>query len=203
MASLQDIHASAGIGEGTQIGSFCVIEQDVEIGTCCQIGHHVVIHKGSRIGDHVRIDAHSVIGKSPMRAARSIFQKAEDWSPAQIGSNCLVGAMVTIYEGSEIGAHCLVADSAAIRENVKIDEYTIIGRLVTVENYTHVGKKCKLETGFSLPERGAPGRELEGSGRSQDFDQEIIHPHFDPAPLFQPHPAVSGVVVIVIRNAVA
>jgi len=147
MTLLQDIHESAKIGEGTQFGSYCVIEQDVRIGSNCQIGHHVVVHEGSRIGDNVRIDSQSVIGKSPMRAARSIFQKADDLSPATIGDGCMIGAQVAIYAGSEIATHCLVADGAAIRENVQIGEYTIIGRLVTVENFTTIGKKCKLETG--------------------------------------------------------
>ncbi len=147
MTSIQDIHKSARVGEGSMLGSFCVIEKDVQIGKDCQIGHHVVIHQGSRIGDNVRIDAHSVIGKSPMRAMRSIFQKTEDLSPAKIGEGCMIGAQVVIYKGCDLGSHCLVADGAAVRENVQIGEYTIIGRLVTVENYSRVGKKCKLETG--------------------------------------------------------
>jgi UDP-2-acetamido-3-amino-2,3-dideoxy-glucuronate N-acetyltransferase len=147
MTSIQDIHKSARVGEGSMLGSFCVIEKDVQIGKDCQIGHHVVIHQGSRIGDNVRIDAHSVIGKSPMRAVRSIFQKTEDLSPAKIGEGCMIGAQVVIYKGCDLGSHCLVADGAAVRENVQIGEYTIIGRLVTVENYSRVGKKCKLETG--------------------------------------------------------
>ncbi|NQT25340.1 N-acetyltransferase [candidate division KSB1 bacterium] len=147
MTSIQDIHESVQVGEGSQLGSFCVIEKDVQIGKACQIGHHVVIHQGSRIGDNIRIDAHSVIGKSPMRAARSIFQKSEDLPPTQIGNGCMIGAQVVIYEGCDLGSHCLVADGAAVRENVQIGEYTIIGRLVTVENYSKIGKKCKLETG--------------------------------------------------------
>ena len=39
-----------------------------------------------------------------------------------------------------------MADLASIRENTTIDEYTIIGRGVTIENFVKIGKRCKLES---------------------------------------------------------
>ena len=140
------IDSTAVIGQSTAIGPFSVIEGGVTIGNHCEIGSHVVIHRGSLIGDHVRIDDHTVIGKRPMRSKRSIF-KDEPLNPVQIGNDCLIGAQVVIYAGSELGEGVLVADGAAIREKVTVGEYTIVGRLVTVENVTRIGKKCKLETG--------------------------------------------------------
>lgn len=141
------VHPSARVGEGTRVGRFCVIEEEVQIGANCTIGHGVVIHAGTVIGDNVRIDDNTVIGKQPMRAKRSIFRDDKPLPPARIGSNCLIGAGVVIYAGCEIGEGVLVADTAAIRENVTIGEYTIVGRGVTVENLTTIGRKCKLETG--------------------------------------------------------
>ncbi len=141
------VHESAEIGEGTRIGPYSVVHAGARIGRHGRIGSHVVIHQGSVIGDGVRIDDHSVIGKQPMRARRSIFQDSEPLPPAQIGSDCLIGAQVVIYAGSTLADGVLVADGAAVRENVKIGELTIVGRGVTVENLTVIGRKCKLETG--------------------------------------------------------
>lgn len=140
------IDNTAVIGKGTEIGRFTVIEGEVKIGQNCRIGSNVVIHQGTQIGDNVRIDDNTVIGKEPMRAKRSIFREERGLPPAKIGDECLIGALVVIYRGSEIGKGALVADSAAIRENVSIGEYTIVGRGVTVENFTKIGRKCKLET---------------------------------------------------------
>ena len=40
----------------------------------------------------------------------------------------------------------MIADSAAVREDVTIGEYTIVGRSSTIENFSSIGKRCKLET---------------------------------------------------------
>jgi acetyltransferase-like isoleucine patch superfamily enzyme len=140
------IDNTAVLGKNCTIGQFSVIENNVKIGDNCFIGHNVVIMQGTQIGDNVRIDSCSVIGKKPLRSKRSIFKDNQNYKPAVIGNDCLIGANVIIYVGCEVNSNVLVADSAAIREDVTIGEYTIIGRNVTVENLTSIGKKCKLET---------------------------------------------------------
>lgn len=136
----------ATIGRNFICGEFCVIEKNAEIGNDVILGHNVVIKEGTKIGNSVRIDDNSIIGKQPMRSKRSIFKSDKKYSPAVIGDECLIGAHVVIYTGSEISNNVLIADSAAVREDVKIGESTIIGRSCTVENFTTIGKKCKLET---------------------------------------------------------
>lgn len=143
---MQFIAPTASVGEGTEIGHFSVIEDQVVVGKNCRIGHNVVIHAGSIIGDNVRIDACTVIGKQPMRSKRSIFKDEKGLPPVRISEDCMFGAQVVIYAGCEIGTHVLVADGAAVRENVTIGAYTIVGRNATVENFVKIGKKCKLET---------------------------------------------------------
>ncbi len=145
MENTHVIDATARIGKGTTLGHFVVIGKDVTIGDECMIGSHVVIHAGTQIGQGVRIDDHTVIGKQPMRAKRSIFQDAV-LGPAKIGDHCMIGTHVVIYADSTLQEYVLVADGAAIREETMIGAYTIVGRSVTVENKTRIGKKCKLET---------------------------------------------------------
>lgn len=140
------ISEKSSIGESTQIGHFCIIEDGVVIGSNCNIGHNVVIHKGTCIGDNVRIDDNTVIGKLPMRAVTSIFKGEENIAPANIKDSCLIGAGVIIYAGSNIESSTLIADLATIRENVSIGSKTIIGRGVAIENFSKVGSNCKIET---------------------------------------------------------
>jgi acetyltransferase-like isoleucine patch superfamily enzyme len=140
------IDQSAKIGKNFEYGQFCVIEKDVEIGDDTVIGHNVVIRAGSKIGKSSVIGDNTVIGKQPLRSKRSIFKTNKKYEPANLGDECLIGAQVVVYVGTEIANNVLIADSAAVREDVKIGEYTIIGRNCTVENVTTIGKKCKLET---------------------------------------------------------
>ena len=124
----------------------CIIEEDVSIGKRCQFGYNVVIRKGTTIGNNVRIDDNAIIGKRPMKASLSILKRETDLKPTIIGDNCLIGTNTIIYIGSNIAHHVLIADLASVRENTNINEYTIIGRGVTIENHVGIGKCCKLES---------------------------------------------------------
>ena len=147
MKDVVAIDETASLGKGTELGSFVVIGKHVCIGEGCHIGSNVVIHQNTTIGNSVHIADNTVIGKQPMRAKRSIFSEAEDLPGASIGDECIIGALVVIYSGSQIDHHVFIADGAAIRENVIVGENTIVGRAVTIENLCTIGKKCKLETG--------------------------------------------------------
>ena len=140
------IDSSSSISEGFSCGNYCIVEKNVVIGENCTFGHNVVIHESSKIGNGVRIDDNTVIGKQPLRSKLSIFKSNKIYEPAVIGDECLIGAGVIVYVGSEISNNVLIADTAAVREDVKVGEFTIIGRNCTVENFTVIGKKCKLET---------------------------------------------------------
>ena len=140
------IDPSAEIGEGTTLGRFIIIEENVKIRSGCVIGNSVVIYADCTIGRNVRIDDNAVIGKQPMKAANSATTKDEMLPPAIIGDYCIIGTSVVIYAGAELGKRVLAADLSTIRENVTIGDYTIIGRGVAVENFCRIGSYCKLET---------------------------------------------------------
>lgn len=140
------IAESAKIGNGTKYGAFCVIAENVSIGENCEIGNRVVIHEGSIIENNVRIDDGAVVGKFPMRAANSAVTKEQELSPAQIGSDCIIGTGVVVYRGCKIGNKVLIADLATVRENVTVGDFTIVGRGVAIENKCTIGRYCKLET---------------------------------------------------------
>lgn len=145
-AATSFVDPSAKIGSNFSMGHFCVIEKDVVIGDDAVLGHNVVIKEGTKIGNSAVIGDNTVIGKQPLRSKRSIFKSDKKYEPASLSNECLIGAHVVVYVGTVIANNVLIADSAAVREDVKVGEYTIIGRCCTVENLTTIGRKCKLET---------------------------------------------------------
>ncbi len=140
------ISPQARLGEGTKVGYFTVIEDEVEVGKGCIIGNNVVIHQGSKIGSGVRIDDQTVIGKDLMRAANTAVTKEMELPGAVIGDDSIIGASVVIYRGCKLGCKVLVADLATVREKVTVGDYTIVGRGVAIENFCKIGSYCKLET---------------------------------------------------------
>lgn len=137
----------SGIGEGTQKGQYCVIEDGAVIGKNCVIGHHVVIRSHSVIGDNVRIDDFADIGKLPMKAANSATTNGDcELAPCKIGSGSIIGTSAIVYAGCTLGEDVLIADLATVREDVTIGDKTIIGRGASVENKCQIGSYCKIET---------------------------------------------------------
>ncbi|MEM9998790.1 MAG: DapH/DapD/GlmU-related protein, partial [Bacteroidota bacterium] len=102
VAPTAQVHATARLDPGVEVGHFCVIEADVVIGAETQIGHHVVVRAGTQIGPGCRVDDHAVIGKLPMKAAASATTQATTPPPAAIGARCLIGAGVVLYAGCQI-----------------------------------------------------------------------------------------------------
>lgn len=139
------VDATAKIADDVELGTYAHIGAGVSIGKGSRIGSCVVIHDDTQLGERVTIGDNAVIGKLPMKAAISTL-KETTLPPAHISDDCMIGACVAIYRGSQLGKGVLVADLASVREDVEIGEFTIVGRGVAIENDTRIGRYVKIET---------------------------------------------------------
>lgn len=141
------IHQRAKIGSNVRFGKYPVVEDDVVINDNVTIGHHVIIHSGVRIGEGCSINDGAILGKCPGKASLSATTgDPREYTPLNLGKAVTVGAGCILYVGAEIGNMVFFGDLATVREEVKIGEFSIIGRGVTVENKVIIGRKCKIET---------------------------------------------------------
>lgn len=137
----------AKIGKTFVYGHNVIIEDDVIIGNNVEIGHNVIISNGVRIGDNCTIMDGAILGKRPARASLSVSTgETTVYPPLVLGEEVTVGASCILYVAVEIGDMVFFGDQATVREDVKICEYTIIGRGATIENKVTIGRKCKIET---------------------------------------------------------
>jgi len=141
------ISSKANIGVNVTFGEYPVVEDDVVIGDKVTVGHHVIIHSGVRIGDGCVINDGAILGKRPGKASLSATTgDPREYPPLSIGKAVTVGAGCILYVGAEIGDMVFFGDLATVREDVKIGEFSIVGRGATVENKVTIGRKCKIET---------------------------------------------------------
>ncbi|MBL1351806.1 MAG: acyl-ACP--UDP-N-acetylglucosamine O-acyltransferase [Zetaproteobacteria bacterium] len=128
------IHPSAVIADGAQLG------EGVEVGPFCVIGEHVSIADGTLLKSHVVITGHTTVGKNNrFFPFASIGHEPQDLK----------------YHGEP--SEVIIGDDNTIRENVTINPGTEGGGMLTkVGNnnllmaYTHIAHDCSVGNGVVL-----------------------------------------------------
>ena len=161
---------SAIIGDGVNIGAFCVIgehvyigarstldahvvvEANVAIGTDCVIKSQVAIGNDCVIGHHVRLHAGVSIGAEGFGFAPTKDPSTTGWERiAQlgrvvIGDHVRIGSHTCIDRGAiddtVIGNHVIIDNLVQIAHNVRIGDGTAIAAQTGIAGSTHIGKRC-------------------------------------------------------------
>ena len=124
---------SHAIGEGTQIGQFCVILKGARIGSDCNINAHVVIENDVIVGDRVTIECGVQLWDG-LRVEDDVFigpnatftndkhpKSTECPTPhltTVVKKGASIGANATILPGLSIGADALVGAGAVVTQDV-------------------------------------------------------------------------------------
>ncbi len=170
--SQADIHptaivSSSEIGEGTQIGAYSIIGENVKIGAGCKIAPHVVIEGRTSIGDNCEVFQFASLGVKP----QDLKFKNEP-STLQIGNNNVIREGVTMSPGTShglmktvigdnnlfmVGSHvahdCVVgnnnvfANIATLAGHVEIGNNVILGGLIAIHQFVRVGDFAILSGG--------------------------------------------------------
>jgi UDP-3-O-[3-hydroxymyristoyl] glucosamine N-acyltransferase len=141
--SVVPVHASARIGEGTQISAGAVVGAHAKIGARCIIGANVVIGPGTELGDDCVIGANCVISHALIGARVTLAPNVTIGSagfsfvpsPKGLLRVPQVGRVI-IEDDVEFGANCAI-DRGAIGD-------TVIGRGTMFDNLVHIAHNVKI-----------------------------------------------------------
>ena len=153
------VDSRAEIGEGTSVGPYSIIGPRVKLGANCKVRSHVVIEGNTRIGDGNTIFQFASVGAIP----QDLKYKGED-SLLEIGDNNTIREYVTMQPGTEgggmitkigdgnlfmasahvghdtiVGNHNIVANLGTLAGHVILGDYTTIGGMSGVHQFTKVG----------------------------------------------------------------
>lgn len=153
------VHPKARIDGGVSIGPYSVIGEHVTIGKETEIASHVLIEGWTTIGERNRIHSFSSIGTPP----QDIGYK-NDETYLIIGNDNVIRECATIHRATtkadrktEIGnknflmayshvAHdcklmnnIIMANSVALGGHIVIEDYSIVGGIVAVHQFVHIG----------------------------------------------------------------
>jgi len=168
------VHPQAKVAKNVVIEPFVNIEQNVEIGEGTWIGSNVTIMEGARIGKNCRIFPGAVISAVPQDlkyAGEETITRIGDnttirefvtvnrgtkanWETV-IGNNCLLMAYVHIAHDCIVGDHCILSNAANLAGHITIDDWAIVGGLVAIHQFVHIGAHTMI-SGGSLVRKDVP-----------------------------------------------
>jgi UDP-N-acetylglucosamine acyltransferase len=163
---MSNIHPSAVIADGAQIGAdciigpFCVIGADVVLGDRVHLKSHVVVDGDTHIGSDTVVFPFAVIGEIPQDlkfdgektrlriGARNRIREhvtmntgtATGSGETRIGDDGLFMAGCHIAHDAQVGDRVIVVNSSAVAGHCIIEDDVIIGGLCGVHQFVRIGQ---------------------------------------------------------------
>lgn len=153
------IEPGASLGDGVNIGPYCVIGSDVVLDEGVEAKSHVVVAGYTRIGARTRLFPFASIGHQPQDlkfkgelttltiGADCIIREGVTMNPGTEGggSKTVIGDHCTFLANSHVGHDCLVGNNVIFSNNVMlaghctVGDFVIIGGGAAVIQFARVG----------------------------------------------------------------
>lgn len=152
------IEQGAEIGAGSIIGPFCHIGPHARIGDGCELIGHVTVIGHTSLGPGARVFPHAVLGGEP----QNVHYRGEP-TTLTIGSNAVIREGVTMHTGmadargattvgdnglflaySHIAHDCVVGDHVILSNNIMLGGHVTIGDRVIMGGGSAVHQFCRV-----------------------------------------------------------
>lgn len=176
------IHPSAQIDPGARlgarvsVGAFTIIGADVDIGEGSTIGSHCLITGPTRIGRDNHVYSHAVLGSDPQdkkfadeRAELVIGDRntirefttfsrgtADGGGVTTIGDDNWIMAYVHIAHDCRVGSNTIFANNATLAGHAVIEDWVILGGFVGVHQFCRIGAHAFIGMGSLVNADVAP-----------------------------------------------
>lgn len=167
---MSTIHASAivdptaKIGEGVEIGPFCIIGPQVELADGVKLKGHVVISGSTRIGAGTQIFPFAVIGAPPQTlkpigddtriivGENSMIREHATIHPGtvggggltSVGNNCLLMVSSHIGHDCHVGNNVVMANNGTLGGHVTLGDFVYIGGLSAIHQNVRIGAHAMI-----------------------------------------------------------
>lgn len=132
---------AAKLGQGVNIGPFCIVGARVELGDGVELVSHVCVEGNTKIGNNTRIFPFASIGHQPQDLK---FHGENSW--LTIGQNCTIRENVTINPGTQHGGlKTCVGDNCLLMANSHVAHDCQVGNNVILANYVGIAGHAIIE----------------------------------------------------------
>ena len=152
------IEDGAQIGEGCKIGPYCVIGKSAQIGDNTSLQSHVVVDSNTIVGSGCRIFPFASIGTQ----SQDLKHQDGNITYAEVGNNTIIREYVTIHRGtgdgektsvgsdcallalSHVGHNCTVGDNVVPSHNATLGGHVIVGNHANIGGLSAVHQFCRI-----------------------------------------------------------
>ncbi len=153
------IHPQAKLGDGCEIGPYCVIGEHVALGDGCQLHSHVVIDGHTTLGKENEIFPFASIGlqtqdlkwkggvtrtqigdRNTFREYVTVHSATGDGEVTTVGSRNHILAYCHIAHNVSLGNHVIMSNVATLAGHVTVEDHAVIGGLAAIHQFCRIGK---------------------------------------------------------------
>jgi UDP-N-acetylglucosamine acyltransferase len=175
------IHPKAQIGDGCEIGPYCIIGEHVELGPGCRLHSHVVIGGHTRLGQGNEIFPFASIGlrtqdlkwkggvtrteigdHNTIRECVTIHSATGDGEATVIGSHNNILASSHIAHNVVMGSRVIVS-MAALAGHVVVEDCALVGGLAAVHQFCRIGTMAMIAGCAKVVQDVAPYMIVDGN----------------------------------------
>jgi UDP-N-acetylglucosamine acyltransferase len=153
------IHPKARVGDGCEVGPYCVIGEHVELGAGCKLHSHVVIDGHTKLGARNEIFPFASIGlktqdlkwkggitrteigdDNTFREYVTIHSATSDGEVTKVGSKNHILAYCHLAHNVTLGNHVIMSNVATLAGHVTVEDHAVVGGLAAVHQFCRIGK---------------------------------------------------------------
>ena len=152
------VSPTAKIGEGTEIGPYCIIGDGVSLGENCWLQHHVTIMGPSKIGKENKFYAYACIGqrsqdlkyaseptyleigdRNNFREFSTVHRATAESSVTRVGNDGNFLSYSHIAHDCIIGDHVIFSNNGTLAGHVEVGDYANVGGLTAIHQFCRIG----------------------------------------------------------------
>jgi UDP-N-acetylglucosamine acyltransferase len=152
----------AEVGEGSYVGPYCTVGDEVRLGARVRLESHVVVAGRTEIGDDTHVFPFASVGLAPqdlkyrgepaqtrigrrnrVREFVTIHRGTEAGGMlTSVGDDCLIMAQAHVAHDCHVGSRVIMANAATLAGHVEVSDGANIGAYSGVHQFCRVGREA-------------------------------------------------------------
>lgn len=156
------VSARAEVGEGSYVGPYCTLGDEVRLGARVRLVSHVVVDGRTEIGDDTHVFPFASVGLAPqdlkyrgepaetrvgrrnrIREFVTIHRGTEGGGMlTSVGDDCLIMAQAHVAHDCIVGSRVIMANAATLAGHVEVADGANVGAYSGVHQFCRVGREA-------------------------------------------------------------